>query len=459
MINDQNHMQTCAISQTKMEFFETMPSSKTILTAATSLTASVILFRSIASDLVPEQLQLFFSSRFQKLSNRLSSQLTVVIEESEGLTSNQMFGAVNVYLGTKVNDWTRRIKVNKPDEDEELAVTVDRYQEVTDNYENVKFTWIMKSRGIKQSEKSTNPKTELRYFELSFHKKQKEMALKSYLPYILKRAKEIKEEKRVVRLHTVDYNGIDYWSSVVLNHPATFDTMAMEPEMKKELIEDLDIFVSRKDYYRRVGKAWKRGYLLYGPPGTGKSSLVAAMANYLNFDVYDLDLREVQCNSDLRRLLIGSSNRSILVIEDIDCNVGLQNRENGNDTTEDDKITLSGLLNFIDGLWSSCGDERIIVFTTNHKDRLDPALLRPGRMDVHIEMSHCTFSGFRVLASNYLKTEEHRLFKKMEDLFQRVKVTPAEVAGELMKSNNSDVALENLVKFLQKKECEGVTRS
>lgn len=385
--------------------------------------------------------------------------LTVVIEESEGLTSNQMFGAVKVYLGTKVNDWTRRIKVNKPDEDEELAVTVDRYQEVTDNYENVKFTWIMKSRGIKQSEKSTNPKTELRYFELSFHKKQKEMALKSYLPYILKRAKEIKEEKRVVRLHTVDYNGTDYWSSVVLNHPATFDTMAMEPEMKKELIEDLDIFVSRKDYYRRVGKAWKRGYLLYGPPGTGKSSLVAAMANYLKFDVYDLDLREVQCNSDLRRLLIGSSNRSILVIEDIDCNVGLQNRENGNDTTEDDKITLSGLLNFIDGLWSSCGDERIIVFTTNHKDRLDPALLRPGRMDVHIEMSHCTFSGFRVLASNYLKTEEHRLFKKIEDLFQRVKVTPAEVAGELMKSNNSDVALENLVKFLQKKKHEGVTRS
>lgn len=196
----------------------------------------------------------------------------------------------------------------------------------------------MKSRGIKQSEKSTNPKTELRYFELSFHKKQKEMALKSYLPYILKRAKEIKEEKRVVRLHTVDYNGTDYWSSVVLNHPATFDTMAMEPETKKELIEDLDMFVSRKDYYRRVGKAWKRGYLLYGPPGTGKSSLVAAMANYLKFDVYDLDLREVQCNSDLRRLLIGSSNRSILVIEDIDCNVGLQNRENKNDTTEDDKV-------------------------------------------------------------------------------------------------------------------------
>ncbi|KAM3304638.1 AAA-ATPase like [Capsicum chacoense] len=183
------------------------------------------------------------------------------------------------------------------------------------------------------------------------------------------------------------------------------------------------------------------------------------MANYLKFDVNNLDLREVQCNSDLRRSLIGSANRSLLVIEDIDCNVGLKNRENENDTTEDDKITLSGLLNFIDGLWSSCGDERIIVFTTNHKDRLDPALLRPGRMDVHIEMSYCTFSGFGVLASNYLKVDEHRLFKAIEDLFRRVKVTPAEVAGELMKSNNANVALEGLVKFLQNKEREVMTRS
>ncbi|PHT85197.1 hypothetical protein T459_07303 [Capsicum annuum] len=281
------------------------------------------------------------------------------------------------------------------------------------------------------------------------------MALKSYLPYLLRRAKEIKEEKRVVRLHTVDYNGTDYWSSVVLNHPATFDTMAMEPETKKELIEDLDMFKIGLLH----GRAWKRGYLFYRPPGTGKSSLVAAMANYLNFDVNNLDLREVQCNSDLRRLLIGSANRSLLVIEDIDCNVGLKNRENENDTTEDDKITLSGLLNFIDGLWSSCGDERIIVFTTNHKDRLDPALLRPGRMDVHIEMSYCTFSGFRVLASNYLNVDEHRLFKAIEDLFRRVKVTPAEVAGELMKSNNANVALEGLVKFLQNKEREVMTRS
>ena len=69
------------------------------------------------------------------------------------------------------------------------------------------------------------------------------------------------------------------------------------------------------------------------------------------------------------------------------------------------QFTLSGLLNVIDGLWSSSGDERIIVFTTNHKDRLDkldPALLRPGRMDMHVHMSYITMDGFKQLVSNYL---------------------------------------------------------
>lgn len=116
------------------------------------------------------------------------------------------------------------------------------------------------------------------------------------------------------------------------------------------------------------------------------------------------------------------------------------------------QITLSGLLNFIDGLWSSCGDERIIVFTTNHKDRLDSALLRPGRMDVHIEMSYCTFSGFRTLAYNYLKIGEHELFREIEELLLKVQATPAEIAGELMKSDNADTALQILVKYLQTKE-------
>ena len=114
------------------------------------------------------------------------------------------------------------------------------------------------------------------------------------------------------------------------------------------------------------------------------------------------------------------------------------------------------MLNFIDGLWSSCGDERIFVFTTNHKDRLDPALLRPGRMDVHIHLSYCTIKGFKLLASNYLDIHGHHpLFEEIEGLIENAKVTPAEVAEELMKSDDADVAFGGLVNFLKQKMVEG----
>ena len=115
-------------------------------------------------------------------------------------------------------------------------------------------------------------------------------------------------------------------------------------------------------------------------------------------------------------------------------------------------MTLSGLLNFIDGLWSSCGDERIIIFTTNYKEKLDPALLRPGRMDVHFYMGHCTPAAFKKLASTYLGIKEHALFKCIEDLIQSTVITPAEVAQQLMKYDNPQGALQSLIEFINMKE-------
>lgn len=122
------------------------------------------------------------------------------------------------------------------------------------------------------------------------------------------------------------------------------------------------------------------------------------------------------------------------------------------------QVTLSGLLNFVDGLWSSCGNERIIVFTTNYRERLDPALLRPGRMDVHIHMSYCTPAGFKVLASNYLEVEDHKLFEEIEELIREIKVTPAEIAEQLMRNDSVDQILHGLIVFLRAKKFENDER-
>ncbi|KAK2986602.1 hypothetical protein RJ640_004358 [Escallonia rubra] len=268
-------------------------------------------------------------------------------------------------------------------------------------------------------------------YELSFHKKNKERVLNSNLPYILETSKAIKEESKAITLHTVKYNC--KWSSnaVNLGHQMTFKTLALDSKLKHTIIKDLDNFIKGKDFYRKIGRAWKRGYLLYGPPGTGKSSLIAATGNYLNYDIYDLDLTDVESNAHLRSLLLSMSNQSILVIEDIDCTIKVQNRES-RDKFKNQENTA-----------------RIIIFTTNHKDRLDPALMRPRRMDMHIHMSYCTYSAFKQLAFNYLGISHHQLFDQIEELLRQ-----AEVARELMKKSNTEVSLQGLLEFLENKVSE-----
>jgi len=260
----------------------------------------------------------------------------------------------------------------------------------------------------------------------------------------------------------------------------------MDPAKKKEIIDDLNMFKNSKEYYNRIGKPWKRGYLLYGPPGSGKSTMVAAMANYLHYDVYDFELTSVKTNTELRKLLIEIKSKSIIVFEDIDCSLDLTGARNKKKApaAEDDKkdgaaaaaakaagdknkdtsskVTLSGLLNFIDGLWSACGGERIIVFTTNHVRKLDPALIRRGRMDKHIEMSYCGFEAFKFLAKTYLDVDAHALFGAVGELLREVEMTPADVAENLTPKSledNPDTCLAALVKALEeakeKKEASG----
>jgi chaperone BCS1 len=203
------------------------------------------------------------------------------------------------------------------------------------------------------------------------------------------------------------------------------------------------------------------------------------MANYLCYDVYDLELTKVTDNSELRALLIQTSNRSIIVIEDIDCSLDLTadrmmkattatatrrkrssssgyNKDlgTGNDQLleESGRVTLSGLLNFTDGLWSCCGEERIIVFTTNHRENVDPALVRCGRMDVHVSLGTCGMHAFKALAMNYLGIEWHSSFDVVESCIRSGgALTPAQIGEILLRNrgNNVDLAIKEVVSAMQ----------
>ncbi|CAM8878139.1 unnamed protein product [Rhodiola kirilowii] len=428
-----------------------------------SLTGMLMLVRSMFNDLIPHELRGYLVKIFRYIFKKThADQLTLVVDERIGYNNNHVYEAAEAYLRTIINPAVDRLKVSKTQRQKKFTISIEKGEEILDTYEGIKITW---KYVFEESDKESRSNKDKYYFEIVFEKKFKEMVLGSYLSYVMSRFDQIKKEDKVVRLYTRggdvdddDENARGGWGSVRLEHPVTFDKLAMDPEQKKMIIDDLDRFVSRKEYYQRIGKVWKRGYLLYGPPGTGKSSLIAAMANYLKFDIYDLELSSIHSDSYLRSILMSTTNRSILIIEDIDCNVEAQDRALEVDQS-DSKLTLSGLLNFIDGLWSSCGDERIIVFTTNHKEKLDPALLRPGRMDVHIHMSYCTPAGFKILASNYLDLKDtHPLFEEIERLMVSAKVTPAEVAEELMRSEDPEVALDGVLNLLKRKEEQGQTK-
>ncbi|VAH61503.1 unnamed protein product [Triticum turgidum subsp. durum] len=280
-----------------------MESYKKAVTTAASLAASAMLVRGVVNELVPYEVRDLLFSGMGYLRSHMSSQHTIIIEETEGWANNQLYDAARAYLATRINTDMQRLRVSRVDETKSMMFSMEEGEEMADVHEGTEFKWRLVCRDNSSASSSNangrggsgNFKLEVRSFEMSFHRKHKDKALTSYLPHILAVAKKIKEQNRTLKIYM---NEGESWFAIDLHHPSTFST------------------------------------LLYGPPGTGKSSMIAAMANYLKFDVYDLELTEVNWNSTLRRLLIGMTNRSILVIEDIDCTVELQQREEGQEGTK-----------------------------------------------------------------------------------------------------------------------------
>ncbi|WZY91015.1 hypothetical protein YC2023_047750 [Brassica napus] len=160
--------------------------------------------------------------------------------------------------------------------------------------------------------------------------------------------------------------------------------------------------------------------------------LVAAIANYLGFDLYDLQLGVNKDDSGLRRLISSVGNRSILLVEDIDSHsIDLGSSKDGLATGNEKKeggLSLAMILNSLDGVWTSCGEERIIIYTTNHMDDIDARLIRPGRIDTKVYMGYCGYDAFKTLSENYLEIHDHALFSYIQSKLTEVQITPARVA-------------------------------
>ncbi|GLJ26066.1 hypothetical protein SUGI_0500080 [Cryptomeria japonica] len=419
---------------------------------------SIIGFMTFVQSYVPPQVRQIVRQWVMRIFDSVNLYCCVSLPEfkgKHGWNMNELYTDAEEYVKTLESAAeARNLTAYRGVNARELGISPDTDQLIHESFRGVRMCWTQHT-----IQKMVDKETVERHAYTLKMNKLDQTLLKAYLNHVSEKAAEHKLGKRELKLYTnsgfcaIRGQG---WNSMPFKHPSTFHTLALDPFIKKTIINDLDRFKAGKDFYRQIGRAWKRGYLLHGPPGTGKSSLIAAVANYMKYDIYDLELTKVSHNQELRALLTQTSEKAIIVIEDIDCSIDLTDRESKEKATESklrSQLTLSGLLNFTDGLWSCCGEERIIIFTTNHPEHLDPALLRCGRMDVHIELSYCNFAVFKILAFSYLRIEAHELYPLVEEkITTGAEMTPAEIIEILMsKVDSPDKAVSNVISALDAK--------
>ncbi|XP_041000741.1 AAA-ATPase At2g46620-like isoform X2 [Juglans microcarpa x Juglans regia] len=308
-------------------------------------------------------------------------QFLKVPEFNESMQENQLYRRVSLYLNSlsslEDSDFTNLVTGKKPND---IVLCLDPNQTVEDNFLDAVLTWTNADKTLRNN---------CRSFLLKVRKADKRRILRPYLQHIHSVADEIELRKqRDLKLYMNIKRGEDdddhhhhhhrtgggdgRWRSAPFTHPSTFDTIAMEDDLKNK-----------------------------------------------------------------------TTSKSIIVMEDLDRFL----------TEKSTGVSLSGVLNFMDGILNSCcAEERVMVFTMmNSKDRVDPSLLRPGRIDVHIHFPLCDFLVFKTLASSYLGLKDHKLFPQVEEIFQTgASLSPAEI-GELMIANRNSPsrAIKSVMTALQ----------
>lgn len=257
---------------------------------------------------------------------------------------------------------------------------------------------------------------------------------------------------------------------------------------KDSLIKRLDYFLNNEEEYRKLGIPYTLGFLFYGIPGCGKTSTIKAIANYTKRHIIEIQLSKIKTCGELKQIFFSDlisghyipSNKKIIILEDIDCmsdiikkresehridkdNIDnflgtVVKRENNECNVEsnrldlyhklaklthrfdDDELTLSYILNLIDGVLEQPG--RILIITTNYPEKLDSALLRPGRIDMKVYFGKCSRDNIAKILKLYFKTD---INDKIKEEIPEGKYTPAEIFELCFNYNNLCQVLNKLI--------------
>ena len=242
--------------------------------------------------------------------------------------------------------------------------------------------------------------------------------LKASVQYFKKYFAAGKEDKKKLTLFISSDDGA-YFDNIGTRAKRSLESVFLPPVQKQDLLNLITKFISPPtiELYKDFGINHKLTILFEGIPGTGKSSFITALASHFNLNIALISFtpkmtdvnfmramrmweRNIKRDKDSDKDSDNEENRgTLLVIEDMDC---IFKERKSNDENRN-MVTFSGILNALDGI-TTC-ENQIVILTTNHIENLDPALIRPGRVDHIMRFDYATKAQIKEIFQMYTKRQ------------------------------------------------------
>ena len=344
-----------------------------------------------------------------------------ILGSIKGFISRRVFVTVKIDRWTYGFEWVRSWLRNELESKHRIIHEFEINASICNNESDIKLTqsdgrWLVCPNGFRifanmsRVEEQTNNGTKI-YSKMSLTTMRWN---KKKLEKLMSQIGNEYGNKPPGQIYTPNSDGTDW--EVWCNVPDTkFEHVILPHALRSDILSDLDTFLKAEKRYRELGISYKRGYLLFGPPGNGKTSFIRAIAHHLDKSIAFVKASRL-AKPSIQHLISKTGSDKIIVIEDIDraniVNASLRGQEEKTTLDAQSQLiddhnqeSLQAILNLLDGVQG--GNGQIIITTANHPERLDPAFLRPGRIDRKFKLSNGTNEQVVSLFIKFFG-EEHR---------------------------------------------------